>query len=314
MTHESPRQLCCNFGIDLRITLWLRLLIFALVLQTHPLFAANTTFTVYTVNYPLRYFAQRIASKHAKVIFPAPAGVDPAFWKPGLDTIADYQRADLVLLNGANYAKWPAKVSLPIGKLVNTSAHLKDRYIRLDDIVTHTHGPTGEHSHTGTAFTTWLDFDFAADQASAIKSALVRKLPAHDQELEKNLQSLRSELLELDRKVKEIVAKKPGKPLLASHPVYQYLAKRYSLNLTSLHWEPDTVPEPAMWSALESLLAEGHARWMVWEGPPNKESVNKLKSLGVDSIVFNPAGNNPEKGDFMSIMRKNVHHLRRAFQ
>jgi len=34
--------------------------------------------TVYTVNYPLQYFAQRIAGKHAEVIFPAPTDIDPS--------------------------------------------------------------------------------------------------------------------------------------------------------------------------------------------------------------------------------------------
>jgi zinc transport system substrate-binding protein len=31
--------------------------------------------------------------------------------------------------------------------------------------------------------------------------------------------------------------------LLASHPVYQYLARRYGLNLRSLVWETDEVPK-----------------------------------------------------------------------
>ncbi|NJN46252.1 MAG: hypothetical protein HC808_06995 [Candidatus Competibacteraceae bacterium] len=35
--------------------------------------------SVYTVNYPLAYFAERIAGEQAEVVFPAPAGRDPAF-------------------------------------------------------------------------------------------------------------------------------------------------------------------------------------------------------------------------------------------
>ena len=69
--------------------------------------------TVYVVNYPLQYFAQRIAGEHAEVVLPVPPDVDPAFWMPDVATIAAYQRADLILLNGAQYAQWLTKVSLP---------------------------------------------------------------------------------------------------------------------------------------------------------------------------------------------------------
>jgi ABC-type Zn uptake system ZnuABC Zn-binding protein ZnuA len=85
--------------------------------------------TVYTVNYPLQYFAQRIAGHDAKVVFPAPAKGDPAFWTPDAQAVAEFQQADLILLNGANYAKWLGRVSLPRFRLVDTSAGFKDNYI-----------------------------------------------------------------------------------------------------------------------------------------------------------------------------------------
>ena len=52
--------------------------------------------TVYAVNYPLKYFTERIAGEHAKVVFPAPAEGDPAYWMPDAKTIAGYQKADLI--------------------------------------------------------------------------------------------------------------------------------------------------------------------------------------------------------------------------
>ena len=73
------------------------------------------------VNYPLKYFSERIAGKTARVEFPVPAGVDPVYWTPGAEIIETYQKADLILLNGASYAKWINKVSLPKSKLVDTS-------------------------------------------------------------------------------------------------------------------------------------------------------------------------------------------------
>jgi zinc transport system substrate-binding protein len=43
-------------------------------------------------------------------------------------------------------------------------------------------------------------------------------------------------------------------------------------------------------------------------------SVEKLQTLGVQSLVFDPCGNTPEQGDFLSVMQQNVENLRQAFQ
>ncbi|MBT8366520.1 MAG: zinc ABC transporter substrate-binding protein, partial [Deltaproteobacteria bacterium] len=56
------------------------------------------------------------------------------------------------------------------------------------------------------------------------------------------------------------------------------------------------------------------ARWMIWEGEPVQASVDKLKTLGVGSLVFDPCSNSPDQGDFMTVMGSNVGNLRKAFQ
>jgi hypothetical protein len=39
----------------------------------------------------------------------------------------------------------------------------------------------------------------------------------------------------------------------------------------------------------------------------------KLKSIGVESLVFDPCGNVPAQADFLTVMRANVNNLRKAF-
>ena len=269
---------------------------------------------IYTVNYPLKYFAERIAGEHATVVFPAPADEDPAFWMPDAKIILDYQKADLILLNGANYAQWVNKVSLPQLKLMNTSSKFNDRYIAMEDIITHTHGPTGEHAHTGVAFTTWLDFDFAIKQAQAITKALSRKKPERRDTFLRNYKELEKDMIQVDRDIKAIVENDQNRPLVASHPVYQYFKRRYNVNIKSVHWEPDETPSGKQWIELKGVLRNHPAQWMIWEGEPNPASVERLKSMGVNSLVFDPCGNTPDQGDFLSIMRENIKNLKEAFQ
>ena len=278
-----------------------------------PVSIAADRLVVYAVNYPLQYFAQRIAGNHAEVVFPVPPDVDPAFWQPDAATISGYQHADLVLLNGATYAKWISRVSLPRRKLVDTSASFSDRYIQTKGGATHSHGREGPHSHAGTAFTTWLDFSQAAEQARAVRDALSRIMPAQRDTFASNYQALEHDLLDLDARLKTIVSRDPAKPMIASHPVYQYLARRYSLNLKSLMWEPDAMPPETEWLAL-AKLREGHpAAWILWEGKPSHKTSERLQQLGVLSTVFDPCGNRPVAGDFLSVMSDNLTNIARAF-
>ena len=268
--------------------------------------ADQSKLKIFTVNYPLQYFAMRIAGPHATVVFPAPPDIDPAYWMPDTRTIADYQQADLILLNGANYAKWVAKVSLPASKMVDTSRTFRAQYIYSPETTTHSHGPEGAHAHESLAFTTWLDFSLAVQQAQAIAKALIRKMPKLTDTFEQNYMALEKDLLSLDKELKQIAAKRANQPLIGSHPVYDYLARGYALDLKSVHWEPDQAPSVQQWQNLKGLL-EGHpAKWMLWEAKPLPAVVEKLKKIGVSSLVYDPCGNVPQKGDFLSVMRNNV--------
>ncbi len=268
---------------------------------------------IYVVNYPLKYFAQRIGSEHVKVEFPATADVDPAYWNPDFADIAAFQKADLILLNGAGYAKWTAKVSLPQSKIVDTSRQFKDRYITTEEVMTHSHGAAGQHAHESLAFTIWLDFKLAARQAEAIAAAMGRKRPELQKTFQNNYKALAKELKALDQDIQSIVSQKPSTPLVVSHPVYDYFARRYGLNIASVHWEPDQIPSDKQWGELKAILKQHPAKWMIWEGKPVRESVDGLRVLGVGSLVFDPCGNVPDQGDFMTVMRSNVETLREAF-
>jgi zinc transport system substrate-binding protein len=270
--------------------------------------------TVYAVNYPLQYFAERIVGDRATVVFPSPAGVDPAFWMPDVNTISEYQQADLVLLNGANYAKWISKVTLPQSKMVNTSARFKDRYITAEEAVTHSHGPGGEHSHASVMFTTWLDFSQAVEQAEAVKDALIAARLGPQEELVRNYESLRRDLIALDMAVAEITKGFEGQPLFTSHPVYDYLARRYKLNIKSLFLDANGRPDDILWEAVEYFRRDHPASWVIWESRPRQEMAEFLEARGIRSLVFDPCSSRPDKGDFLTVMQHNIEHLRKALE
>ncbi len=267
---------------------------------------------VYTVNYPLAWAAAQLAENSAEVIFPAPAGVDPAFWEPEPEILTGFQQADLVLLNGAGYAKWLQRVSLPMNHLVDTSRTFSDQLIALNSGPLHSHGPGGERSHGELAFTLWLDLELFARQLTAIETALARALPERAAETGERAERLRAELSDMDAQLMRLGEQLAGEPLLYSHPVYQYLQRRYALNGEALHWEPDQFPDEKQWSRLDATLGRHPARLMLWEGQPLESTRARLAEKGVEVVVFHPLGNHPESGDFRSAMMANIDRLRAA--
>jgi len=267
---------------------------------------AGKKLVVFTVNYPLAYFAERIGGDLVEVELPVPADQDPAYWLPDAANISAYQGADLILLNGAGYAKWVDRATLPTSKVVDTSAAFADRLIPMAGTTTHSHGPEGEHEHVGWAFTTWLDPVLAIQQAQAIEAAVSRLRPEHESEIHRRMELLKGDLFNIDSRFAVAARNIGDTPLVFSHPVYQYLIRRYGLNGVEVHWEPDEPPDGNAWDQLEQLLETHPAQWMLWEGQPLEATAAGLDELGIESVVFDPCGNRPGEGDYLTVMAENA--------
>lgn len=267
---------------------------------------------VCVVNYPLQYLAERIGGDRVQVTFPGPPDEDPAYWMPDAAAISQFQDADVILLNGADYAKWRQTVSLPEQSITNTTLAVADRYIMEDGTFTHSHGDGSQHAHGGLAFTTWLDPQIAIAQARAIRDAFIIQQPHAKAEFEAAFATVETELLQLDQRLRELLTGDRLVPIVFSHPVYQYFQRAYGLPATSVHWEPDQYPTAGMWHEFSGLLERHPADVMIWESEPREDIRRQLDALGVQSVVYDPCANRGPDGDFLGTMRKNVQRLTQA--
>lgn len=274
--------------------------------------AESARLVITSVNYPLDYFARQIGGDLFQVEYPVPADVDPAYWIPDEKALEVYQSADMILANGAGYAKWMNNVSLPSSRIVNTSKAFAKSYIKLTEVATHSHGPGGEHEHTGYAFTTWLDFNLAAEQAGQVKDALVSKLPGNKEVFEKNFKVLQETLGAINEQMLQIGMEYNEQHIIGSHPVYQYLSQAYGLKMHSVHFEPDEMPTEDQWTEIDHLIDHYSSQLMLWEDHPLEEVEKLLNEKGIQVVVFNPCGNRPGDGDFIENMNANVTALQNA--
>jgi len=274
--------------------------------------ASHTRPVVVTSNYPLYFFASQIAGDEIDVRFPSIDG-DPAMWVPGGDDLAMLQGADLLILNGAGYESWLAFTSLQGDNILDSTATVEAMLLPIEEATVHQHGPQGEHSHEGTAFTTWLDPKLATEQARAVLQGLSSLKPDQSELFKANYIALEQGLEQLDRSLAQAFAALDGQPVIYSYPVYQYLQRRYGINGRSLHWEPDAEPGARDWIDLGNLVRQHPAKLMIWEGEPTDSVREKLTQMGVRSVVFSPAGNQPGEGNYFDVMKDNLTQLMALF-
>ncbi len=272
-------------------------------------------FVIFTTFYPAQYFTQRIAGGLAKVVCPVPEDEDAIFWKPDAAALTGYQNADLIVLNGAGFAQWVSKVSLPESRIVDTAKPLAKEFIAYQDVVTHSHGPKGEHAHEGLDGHTWVDPVNALAQAEQILLALQKRLPEQKDAFQSGFDALADDLKALDARLKEYQAGYKNQPLLASHPAYNYIARRYGWNLKNLDLDPEEMPSDEAIAKIKELLVDHPAKFLIWEGEPKPEIAAKFKTeTGLASIVFSPCEllSEDEKAmgiDYLKVMRENLENL-----
>ena len=263
---------------------------------------------VAVVNYPLAYFAERLGGDAIEVLFPVPPDRDPAFWRPSLADIAAIQKADLIALNGAGYAAWTTKASLPRSRIVDTSAPFSDRFIATETI-THSHGAEGQHSHEGVATHTWLDFSLAAIQAETLAAAMSRRMPDLADDIEAEKAALLADLAALNTVALKASEALRGAPIIATHPRYQYFARAYGLDIHSLEWEAGEAPSEDQWGQLKALANETGARILIWEADSPAAARERAAVLGLRDFVLPTLASRPLEGDFLSAMRADLMRL-----
>lgn len=276
--------------------------------------------TVYTTSYPMTFFAERIGGDLINVVCPVPADEDAIFWMPDASAIQAYQKADLIILNGAGFAKWVQKVSLPESRVVNTAKPFEDSFLTIEHTTEHSHGKAGKHAHEGIDGHTWVDPVNAKIQAGEIEKALVKRFPEHEAAFKTGFTSLAADIDALDSKLKTFQAAYKNQALLASHPAYNYLARRYAWNLQSLDLDPQEMPLDKTITAIKEMLKTHPAKYLIWEAYPTEAIAQRLKDeLGLTSIEFSPcellSDAEIDAGtDYMTVMQSNLKNIGVVFE
>jgi zinc transport system substrate-binding protein len=272
--------------------------------QPEQLVEATAPLVVKTTDWPTQYLVERIGGPLVEAECILPEGEDPAHWSPPGDLVASLPEADILMTNGGGYAAWMSTASLPTNKLVGTSMNVE--MIELPGS-THSHGKEGEHSHGEIDPHTWTDPTAYVAQALVVRDALVAARPNQAMTFQKNAGELERELNSLDAQLKAATSDLGQVRMAATHPAWNYLARRYDLKLSSFDVDPQQPPSGDDVHDLEHWQEHNPgAEIVLWETAPSDSVVAALP--GFRHVVLDPLESGVDY-DYLAQATKNVQVL-----
>lgn len=261
---------------------------------------------------PTAYLASRLAGPAAEVFCDLPEDADALFWEPDDVALRRVQEADLVVLFGAGMDVWRERVSLPSSRVVVAAERFRAQWIEFDESVAHSHGGGERHVHTGTDPHAWIDPLLLLEAGRAVHEALVRVLgPDARAGLDARLGSLEADLRALHDGFAALEIPE-GEWLYASHPAYDYLARRHGWSVVNLDLSPGEAPAQDVVQTVALQLERRPGRLILWEAEPGEAARAAFAKLGLESVVFSPAEVVADGDDVLAVQRANLARLAAA--
>lgn len=264
---------------------------------------------VRALSIPAGWLAARIGAERVRVTQIAPVGEDPPTWRPSPELVAGLSEADLLVAVGAGYEGWIGTAMLPDARLVAVSDGLQ--LITIPGSV-HRHGKGGEHSHAGADPHLWTDPLLWVEAGARVRDALTKHDPEGAPVYQAAHAALAADAQLLDAALAQATAPLRGLVLLSNHPSFNYLGRRYGLQIRVVDLDPEAPPDAAALAAVKAWQAEAGARAiLLWEAQPGPQVIAAFPS-GIEHTVLDPveqpAG---EVYDWVKQLTADVERLRR---
>ena len=205
---------------------------------------------------PQKYFVQQIGKDQVVVQVMVQPGASPATYEPKPAQMTALAKARIYFSIGVPFEKvWLGKIAAANPRMALVAT---DRGILKLPMNAHGHDHadnSGEdHAHGTEDPHIWTSPPLVMSQARNILVALQTYDPANSEYYEANYKQFINELIDLDARLRQILADKQGTSFLVFHPSWGYFANTYGLRQIAIEFEGKD-PKPAH---LQELI--DHAR------------------------------------------------------
>jgi ABC-type Zn uptake system ZnuABC Zn-binding protein ZnuA len=303
-----PHMICIGIGGFL--------LACTLCLVPHGTVMAQERIRIVGTTTDLKSLADAIGGDRVSVVSLVPANVDAEDYQPKPHDLNRLKDAKLVLRVGLDYDLWldrlVAQTQRP--ELRRGGAGYVDCSfaIALLDVRGAQVGPAGGHAHGSGNPHYWLDPQNAEIITGTLLEAFARNDPAnakyYDDRRRAFLERLTAKIAEWGRMLVVV----QGKPMIAHHNSWAYLARRFRLNFAGyIEPRPGIPPSPSHFAGLLSLMASQRIKVIVRQ--PHEPATNADFLAGKTGakvmLLVASVGAVPQARDYLSLFDYNVDAL-----
>ena len=247
------------------------------IVKDKKVIVAVTTFSLYDIT-------KHIARNSVDIVNILPFGVDPHDYEPTPKTMANIEKASLVLYSGAGLEPWTHGFSFK-NRVIDMSQFMELRELGQDEVHGHHHEAVDPHY--------WLSFSNMAKATKVITDELIKIVPKNRSLYLKNRDAYLVMLKKLDTQFKSRLAECERDTLIVNHNAFGYLAQRYNFHVESLSGlSPDAEPNAKNVIGLINAIKEHNVSTVFFESFASDRAMKSIANeahIMVD--VLQPLGN-----------------------
>lgn len=281
------------------------------------------TISVYTTVYPLQYFTERIGGDAVNVKSIYPPGADEHTFDPTQKDMMALADADLFFYIGLGLEGFVNNAEKTLKnehvKMIATSEAITEDMLE-ESPEEHDHDHEGhDHHHGDLDPHVWISPVLSDALAYSVKEALIEIAPNKKEEFQNNFESLREDLLLLDRQFIEMASDAKTKTFFVSHAAFGYLADTYGLEQVAIAGlNSQSEPSQKELATLVEHSKELGVKYIFFEQNVSSKLTDVIrKEIGAESLMLHNLGvltdDDIKNGeDYFSLMTYNLEVLEKA--
>lgn len=302
----------------------------AVMRRAEPVTEAPTKLTVSATFYPLMYLAEQIGGEKVVVTSVVPNGVEPHDFEPTPQNVIALRQAKAFIYNGNGFDEWAERlkpelesagvVVMSASQAVTVLPSQEEAIIIDSESEAEAHEEVGHEDEHGTFDPhIWLDPIRARQISELIRDTYISLDPANADYYRAQTADLVNRLNDLHAEYEKTLANCTTRSVVISHDAFNYLAKRYNLNMYAVAGlSPDAEPSIKRLSELTTLIKEQKITTVFFETLVSQNLANTLaKETGAQTATLNPiegltADDLAANRTYDTIMRDNLQALSKA--
>ncbi|MFZ3576726.1 metal ABC transporter solute-binding protein, Zn/Mn family [Virgibacillus sp. DJP39] len=280
---------------------------------------------IYTSIYPIQYATEQIGGSTVNVKSVYPPGVDAHTYEPTSKMMASIAKSSAFIYMGAGMEGFAENAADALKNenvaLLEIGAHegLFHTDEKEDEADHHEETPSDGHPHGDHNPHIWLDPVRMIEMSEIIKEKLIELNPEKKEVYSENFESLKNDLLALDKRFQKTLQAKEHTEILVSHAAYSYWEERYGIKQISINGLT-TSDEPSQKELTQIIdkAKEKNLEYVIFE-QNGSDRVSKViqeqidaKALYIHNLSVLTEKNIKNEEDYLSLMKRNLEVLDQA--